>query len=178
MLRGGGAIRRVMSCAQFPPDNKLCFMAESSLSISSDVTSSMNRALRSSLTVIFFFFLCHVQAAVLLEVTSLEAAPHYAPDLLSVAVTAALPATSVTEAKADLQACPTAPQILGLPPRLSSFLADAAGWTDYQENFRAVCLRRCKPSSPADPLLNTFKLPEALYPGGRHIILIIFFFPF
>lgn len=58
MLRGGGAIRRVMSCAQFPPDNKLCFMAESSLSISSDATSSMNRALHSSLSFErpFFFF--------------------------------------------------------------------------------------------------------------------------
>lgn len=36
MLRGRGAIRRVMSCAQFPPDKELCFMAESSVSISSE----------------------------------------------------------------------------------------------------------------------------------------------
>lgn len=44
-LRGGGAISRVMSCAQFPPDNKLCFMAASALSIPSEGTSAMNRAL-------------------------------------------------------------------------------------------------------------------------------------
>ncbi len=38
MLRGRSAIRRVMSCARFPPDRELCFMAESSVSISSEQT--------------------------------------------------------------------------------------------------------------------------------------------
>lgn len=115
----------------------------------------------------------------LLEVTSLEAAPHYAPDLLSVAVTVALPATSVTEAKADLRPCPTAPQILGLPPRLSSFLADGAGWTDYQENFRAVSRYRCKPSSPAD--LNDIKHFETArgpFPRWSAAFYFLFFFSF
>lgn len=38
MLRGRSAIRRVMSCARFPPDRELCFMAESLVSISSEQT--------------------------------------------------------------------------------------------------------------------------------------------
>lgn len=48
ILRSRGAISRVMSCAQFPPDNKLCFMAVSTLSILSEGTSAMNRALPPS----------------------------------------------------------------------------------------------------------------------------------
>lgn len=40
MLRGRGAIRWVMSCAQFLPDSELCFMAESSVSISSEHSSA------------------------------------------------------------------------------------------------------------------------------------------
>lgn len=42
-LRGGGAISRLMSCAQFPPDNKLCLLAASALSIASEGTSATNR---------------------------------------------------------------------------------------------------------------------------------------
>lgn len=48
ILRSRGAISRVMSCAQFPPDNKLCFMAVSTLSILSERASAMNRALPPS----------------------------------------------------------------------------------------------------------------------------------
>lgn len=36
MLHSRAAIRRLMSCAQFPPHKELCFMAESSVTISSE----------------------------------------------------------------------------------------------------------------------------------------------
>lgn len=93
MLRGGSAIRRVMSCARFPPDGELCFMADSSVSISSEQTLPL--APFKSLSSAFFFF-CHVQAAAVTSSPgsgSLQATLLYSSASESVVATVALPAT-------------------------------------------------------------------------------------
>ena len=91
-LHGRSAIRRVMSCARFPPDGELCFTADSSVSISSEQTLPL-APFKSLLSALFF---CHVQAAALTSSPgsgSLLATLLHSSASESVASTVALPAT-------------------------------------------------------------------------------------
>lgn len=120
-----------MSCAQFPPDNKLCFMAASALSIPSQGTFcfewSASPLVARRLPRDFLFSLAASKNSAALDVG------------LCIEFTLRLrfikccgrcgSSSNICHAGLGLDpwSGPTAPQILGLPPRLRSFLARQHG---------------------------------------------------
>lgn len=125
-LRGRGAISRLMSCAQFPPDNKLCFMAASALSIPSRGTFATNAALppgRLEAPAPFLFSLATSRNSAALDV-GLCIKFTLRPRFIKCCGRCGS-SSNICHAGLGLdpRSGPTAPQILGLPPRLRSFLA-------------------------------------------------------